>query len=113
MSGVFETVRVDAGRVRLRERHLARLRASAVPAAVVRAADAVIERWCGLADAEPVVLRIDIDGCCPRPAPRPPSTSAPLELCTVVAFDPNDVTRERKRRDRAWAEEGEAAAGRG
>ncbi len=34
-----------------------------------------------------------------------------LELCTVVAFDPNDVTRERKRRDRAWAEEAEAAAG--
>lgn len=111
MSGLYETVRVEDGRVRLRERHLERLRRSDVPEAVVRAADALIGRFCALAGAEPVVLRIDVDGCSPAPRPRAPSPATPVDLRSALAFDPADRSRERKRADRRWAEAAEAAAG--
>jgi branched-subunit amino acid aminotransferase/4-amino-4-deoxychorismate lyase len=110
VAGVVETVLVEEGRIRLVDRHLARLARSGVPAALVDAAAAAFA-GAAAAGGGPIVLRVDVDGCRVRADPRAPRSRAPAHLRTVVGYDPGDRTRELKRSDRRWAEAAEAAAG--
>jgi branched-subunit amino acid aminotransferase/4-amino-4-deoxychorismate lyase len=107
---VFETMRVEEGRVRLRARHLARLAASGTPPARVAEAEAVIDEALLLTD-QPFLLRVDVadDGVEPSTRPVPPVGRVDLPLHR--SYDPADATRLVKAADRAWAERAEAEAG--
>jgi branched-chain amino acid aminotransferase len=109
MVPVFETVLVENGRVRLLDRHLARLAGTGAPAAAVDEARALIEAWVDR-DGEPVVVRIDVDGHGVRATPRPPSSPRAVTLHPVVAYEPTTTARESKRADRGWALLAERAA---
>ena len=110
---VFETVRVEAGRVRLWDRHLLRLRRAGALPAQLTAARALLAVHLGA--ATPIVARIDVDADRPvalrtRPVPDPGA----WRLATVPGYDPDDAARERKLARREWiaaGERGAAAAG--
>lgn len=109
-AALYETLLVEDGRVRLPERHLARLGRAGVRDAVLRDVAAVLARVCREA-AVPTVVRVDVaaDGTVTS-ATRPPKPTAPVRLLPVAAYDPNDRLREQKRADRSWAEAPEAEA---
>ncbi len=110
MSGLFETVLVEAGRVRLLARHLARLRAGGVADEAIAEVAAILHARCASGEA-PTVYRLDVADAgvtATGRAPRPPSRTS---LRSVVAYDPADRSREQKRCDRAWADAAEAEAG--
>lgn len=114
MSGVFETVLVDEGRVRLLERHLERLRRAEVPGHLVDAARAVLDEACLHHAGPPQALRLDVLDCRVVLTPRTPAGAAPLRLVAVTGYDPTDARRERKDVARGWADAAfEAARGRG
>ena len=110
MIAVFETVLVDAGRIRLRDRHLARLARAGADAAQVAAADACFADALELTDP-PFLLRVDVDDAGVRPSTRPPRPADPIDLLVHRSYDPADDRRLLKTADRAWAERAEAAVG--
>lgn len=110
MIPVFETMRVEDGRVRLRARHLARLAAAGAPPARVAEADAVIAEALLLTD-QPFLLRIDVDADAVGPATRPVPATGRVDLPLHRSYDPADAARLVKAADRAWAERAEAEAG--
>lgn len=110
MIAVFETVLVDDGRIRLRERHLERLARSGASPAQIAAVDACFEDALLLTDP-PFLLRVDVDDAGVRPATRPPRPVAPVELLIDRSYDPELEARLLKAADRAWADAAEAATG--
>ena len=110
MGGVFETMLIDDGRVRLLDRHLGRLAASDVPEPVIQEVRELVARLTTGA-SEPVVVRIDDVGDRVLARPRDPRAPTPVSGLLVEAYDPVDATRERKRTERAWADAAETAAG--
>jgi branched-chain amino acid aminotransferase len=102
---LFETVLVEDGRIRLRDRHLARLAAAGTPAGQVTAAGRVMDELCAEPRPEPVVARVEVTSAGVRPALRPPRPRTPVRLVPRPGYDPGDALRERKRLDRRWAEE--------
>ena len=110
MIPVFETVLVDDGRIRLRDRHLERLARSGASPEQVTAADACFEEALLLTDP-PFILRVDVDDDGVRPSTRPPRPAAPVELLIDRSYDPALDARLVKAADRAWADAAEAAVG--
>lgn len=108
--GVFETMLIDDGRVRLLDRHLGRLAASDVPRPGIQEVRELVARLTTAA-SEPVVVRIDVAGGRVLARPRNPRGPTPVSGLLVDAYDPGDRTRERKRTERAWADAAETAAG--
>jgi branched-subunit amino acid aminotransferase/4-amino-4-deoxychorismate lyase len=107
---IFETVLVDDGRIRLRERHLARLARSGASPTQIAAVDACFEDALLLTDP-PFILRVDVDDAGVHPATRPPRPATPVELLIDRSYDPALETRLHKSADRRWADAAEAAAG--
>jgi len=107
---IFETVLVDDGRIRLRERHLDRLARSGASADQIAAVDACFEEALFLTDP-PFVLRVDVDDEGVRPATRPPRPATPVDLLLDRSYDPSIAARGLKAADRAWADAAEGAAG--
>ena len=109
-AALYETLLIEDGRVRLAERHLARLARAGVPERVLREVAAELARVCRAA-GEPTVVRVDVaaDGTVTS-ATRPPKPATPVRLLPVVGYDANDRAREQKRADRSWAAGPEAAA---
>lgn len=110
MIAIFETVLVDDGRIRLRDRHLERLARSGASPEQVAAVDACFDEALLLTDP-PFLLRVDVDDDGAHPATRPPRPSAPVELLIDRSYDPELDARLLKTADRAWADAAEAAAG--
>ncbi|MFM7693211.1 MAG: aminotransferase class IV, partial [Actinomycetota bacterium] len=110
MIAVFETVRVEDGRVRLRERHLERLARAGAPPVRVADAAAILDEAVLLTD-QPFVLRIDVDDAGAVPSTRPVPPTAPVDLPLHVSYDPALDARLAKSADRAWAEAAEREAG--
>lgn len=110
MIAIFETVLVDEGRVRLRERHLERLTRSGASAEQVAAVDACIEEALLLTDP-PFLLRVDVNDDGVHPATRPPRPATPVDLLIHRTYDPAADARLLKTADRSWAEAAEAATG--
>lgn len=110
MIAVFETVRVEDGRVRLRERHLERLARAGAPPARVADAAAILDEAVLLTD-QPFVLRIDVDDAGAVPSTRPVPLTAPVDLPLHVSYDPALDARLAKGANRAWAEAAEREAG--
>lgn len=110
MIAVFETVRVEDGRIRLRERHLDRLRAAGVPDAAVTAVAHCFDEAVLLTD-QPFLLRVDVDADGVRPSTRPPRPNAPIDLPIHWSYDPTCADRLLKTADRAWADDAEEVAG--
>jgi branched-chain amino acid aminotransferase len=106
VDAVFETLRIEDGRARLVDRHLARLTRSGVAPARVAQVEAVIASACGRPDH---ILRLDLNGDVVVERPRPIRPAAPVDLVAVVAYDPRGRIRERKAQDRSWADVIEAA----
>jgi branched-subunit amino acid aminotransferase/4-amino-4-deoxychorismate lyase len=107
---LYETLLVEDGRVRLPERHLARLARSGVHPLVLQEVAEELTRVCRAADG-PTVVRVDVaaDGVVSS-ATRPPKPDRPVRLLPVAGYDPADAGREQKRADRSWAEAPEAQA---
>ena len=101
MDPVFETLRIEDGRARLVDRHLARLTRSGVDLARVAQTEAIIASACGRPDH---ILRLDLGGDHIIERPRPIRPSTPVDLVAVVAYDPHGRARERKTQDRSWAD---------
>ncbi len=110
MIPVFETVRVEDGRVRLRERHLERLARAGAPPERVADAAAILDEAVLLTD-QPFVLRIDVDDAGAVASTRPVPPTAPADLPLHVSYDPACAARLVKAADRAWAEAAEREAG--
>jgi branched-subunit amino acid aminotransferase/4-amino-4-deoxychorismate lyase len=107
---LFETVLVEAGRIRLFDRHLLRLRRSGAAPKQVTAVRALAGTWVRTA-GRPTVVRFDVAaGTGVASRARTPAPADPVTLATVPGFDPDDDGRERKAADRAWAEAAEALA---
>jgi branched-chain amino acid aminotransferase len=101
---VFETVLVEGGRIRLRDRHLARATAAGADRALLSAAmDAACRDT-----ASPVVIRFELTADGVRAVPRAPRPRTPVRLVPVPGYDPGDRRRERKLLDRSWAAAAEA-----
>jgi branched-chain amino acid aminotransferase len=109
-AALYETLLVEDGRVRLPERHLARLARAGVPDRVLQDVAAELARVCR-AVGEPTVVRVDVaaDGTVTS-ATRSPKPTTPVRLLPLVGYSSNDRTREQKRADRSWAERPEAEA---
>jgi para-aminobenzoate synthetase/4-amino-4-deoxychorismate lyase len=100
VDGVYETMLVERGRVRLVERHLARLRRAGVAEARIAEVETVIRR---AIKQSRHVLRIDVatDRIVERPrAPKPATT---VRLAVTLGYEPGTSSREEKRIDRDWA----------
>jgi branched-chain amino acid aminotransferase len=110
MGGVFETLLVEDGRVRLLDRHLGRLAASGVSEPVIQEVRELVARLT-TAVSEPVVVRIDVADGRVLARPRDPRPPTPLSGLLVEGYDPADRSRERKATERAWADAAETAAG--
>lgn len=110
MIPVFETVRVEDGRIRLRERHLDRLRAAGAAEDAIAAVDACFAEACLLTD-QPFLLRVDVTDTDVKPSTRPPSPPARIDLPIHWSYDPSRTERLRKTADRRWAEVAEEGAG--
>lgn len=107
---LFETVLVDAGRIRLFAEHLLRLRRSGAVPRQITAVRALAETWRRTA-GRPTVVRFDVAaGTAVASAARTPAPADPVALSTVPGHDPDDATRERKLADRSWAIAAEALA---
>ena len=90
---VFETMLVEEGRVRLLDRHLARLRAAGVRVALVNEVRAAVVELAATA-AEPVVVRIEVGADAVEVRPREPRPASAVSGVLVEAYDPADRTRE-------------------
>ncbi len=109
---VFETVRLEDGRVRLWEQHLLRLRRAGARGRQLTAARALVDvHRTATRGGGSVVLRIDVEaraGVAVRARPTP--TAAAWSLALVPGYAPGDAAREQKRADRAWLAGPERAA---
>jgi branched-subunit amino acid aminotransferase/4-amino-4-deoxychorismate lyase len=113
---VFETMRIEDGRVRLVDRHLARLVRSGVRPERVEQAEAVIVAACCPDDHvvradvwrdhawRDHVLRVDVYAHGVVARPRPIRPTVPVDLVSIVAYDSSRRSRERKTQDRSWAD---------
>lgn len=110
MIPLFETVRVEDGRVRLRELHLERLAGAGAPAERVADAARILAEAVLLTD-QPFVLRIDVDDTGARPSTRPVPPTGAVDLPLHVSYDPACAARLVKAADRTWAETAEREAG--
>lgn len=110
MIAIFETVLVDGRRIRLRTRHLERLRHAGATPVQVDAVDACFAEALDL-DDQPFLLRVDVDDAGVRPSTRPPRPATPVDLLIHRSYDPADAVRLLKTADRAWADAAEAATG--
>lgn len=110
MVALYETVLIEDGRVRLPERHLARLGRAGAHPAVLQAVAEELTRACRAAEG-PTVIRVDVaaDGAVTS-ATRAPKPTAAVRLLPVAGYDPADAGRELKRADRGWAEAPESQA---
>jgi branched-subunit amino acid aminotransferase/4-amino-4-deoxychorismate lyase len=113
---VFETVRLEDGRVRLWDQHLLRLRRAGARGRHLTAARALVDvHRAATRGGGSVVLRIDVDpreGVAVRARATPPAAAWSLAL--VPGYAPGEAAREEKRADRAWLvgpERAAAAAG--
>lgn len=107
---LFETVLVEAGRIRLFDRHLLRLRRSGAAPKQVTAMRALAGTWLRTA-GRPTVVRFDVAaGTGVASRARTPAAPDPVSLAVVPGFDPDDAGRERKAADRGWAEAAETLA---
>lgn len=99
MPALIETMLVEQGRVRLIDRHLARLRRSGAATERITEAQRVIERAC---ERDDHVLRIDVadEGIVEVQRAMKPAT--PVRLRTAIGYDPTDAKREHKLIDREW-----------
>jgi hypothetical protein len=109
-AALFETVRVEGGRIRLRDRHLARLRASGVSQDRLATVERLMDGLC--AGTAVVVARLVV-GEEIRAETRRPGAREPVGLVPVAGYDPGLRRRERKLLDRTWATALEALAGAG
>ncbi len=110
MIPIFETVRVEGGRIRLRDRHLDRLRAAGVADDRVEAVATCFDEAVLLTD-QPFILRVDVDDAEVRPSTRPPSAPMRIDLPIHWSYDPDCADRLLKTADRTWADLAEAEAG--
>lgn len=110
MIAVFETVLVDDGRIRLRDRHLERLARSGASPAQLAAVEACFDDALLLTDP-PFLLRVDVDDDGVQPATRPPRPATPVDLLIDRSYDPSLEVRLLKTADRRWADAAEAATG--
>jgi branched-subunit amino acid aminotransferase/4-amino-4-deoxychorismate lyase len=110
MGGVFETMLIDDGRVRLLDRHFGRLAASGVPEPLIQEVRELVARLTTAA-SDPVVVRVDVADGRVLARPRDPRPPTPLSGVLVEGYDPADGSRQRKGTDRAWADAAETAAG--
>jgi branched-chain amino acid aminotransferase len=109
VSGVFETMLVDDGRVRLVREHIARLGRAGADRSTLRQAERLVHQHTADATSR-LVLRIDYDTRRLWATTRNPPAPAPVRLVTVTGYHPTLHQREQKRRDRAWAAHADAAA---
>ncbi len=110
MIPVFETALVEDGRIRLRERHLARLAASGGSAEQVAAFDHLLDELETRA-GQPFTMRIDISDDGLVVSTRPPRATTPVELPIKHTYDPSLEIRRIKIADRSWVEIIEAEHG--
>ncbi len=110
MIPVFETALVEDGRIRLRERHLARLAASGGSAEQVAAFDHLLDELETRA-GQPFTMRIDISDDGLVVSTRPPRATTPVELPIKHTYDPSLEIRHIKIADRSWVETIEAEHG--
>ncbi len=110
MIPVFETALVEDGRIRLRERHLARLAASGGSAEQVAAFDHLLDELETRA-GQPFTMRIDISDDGLVVSTRPPRATTPVELPIKHTYDPSLEIRHIKIADRSWVEIIEAEHG--
>ena len=110
MISVFETALVEDGRIRLRERHLARLGASGGSPEQVAELDAILTDLCAR-DDQPFVMRVDVADEGLTVTTRAPRSTAPVRLPTHTGYDPELDIRRIKLADRSWAEAIEAEHG--
>ena len=106
---MFETVLVEACRIRLLDEHLARLARTGASPRAIAAVTALLRERCERPSAA-TIIRVDVDGDDVRATARPPRPASAVAVHPVRAFDPRDATRLEKRADRAWAEAAEAEA---
>jgi branched-chain amino acid aminotransferase len=107
---LIETVLIEAGRIRLLDAHLLRLRRSGAAPRQISAVRSLAETWRRTA-ARPTVVRFDVAaGTGVASAARTPSAPDPVALAVVPGYDPDDASREQKRADRAWATDAEGRA---
>jgi branched-subunit amino acid aminotransferase/4-amino-4-deoxychorismate lyase len=102
--GVFETVVVEDGRVRLLDRHLERLRRAGVREDLVTSVRSVLDEACLHQTGPAQALRLDLLDCRVAVTPRAPLDPTPVRLVPVAGYDPTDVRREHKAVDRGWAD---------
>ena len=106
MTDLYETMLVQDGRVRLVERHLARLARSGASDFAINRVTAAIRSAC-LLPAH--VLRLDVSDDNIVERPRAAKLATPARLITAIGYDPASPDRERKFVDRSWADPFEAA----
>ncbi len=110
MIPVFETALVEDGRIRLRERHLARLAASGGSAEQVAAFDRLLDEL-ETRVGQPFTMRIDISDDGLVVSTRPPRATTPVDLPIHRTYDPSLEIRRIKIADRSWVEAVEAEFG--
>ncbi len=110
MIPVFETALVEDGRIRLRERHLARLAASGGSAEQVAAFDRLLDEL-ETRTGQPFTMRIDISDDGLVVSTRPPRATTPVDLPIHQTYDPSLEIRRIKIADRSWVEAVEAEFG--
>ncbi len=110
MIPVFETALVEDGRIRLRERHRARLAASGGSAEQVAAFGHLLDELETRA-GQPFTMRIDISDDGLVVSTRPPRATTPVELPIKHTYDPSLEIRRIKIADRSWVEIIEAEHG--
>ncbi len=103
MIPVFETALVEGGRIRLRERHAARLRASGASDAQVAQFERLLDEIVTRPD-QPFVVRVDVSDDDVAASTRAPRPTTPVDLPTVAAYDPALDIRLLKIADRSWVD---------
>ena len=107
MIPVFETALVEDGRIRLRERHLARLAASGGSSEQVAELDRLLTEVCARPE-QPFVVRIDVSDDGLVVMTRPLRSTAPVTLPIKRVYDPTVELRRIKIADRSWVDVVEA-----
>ncbi len=110
MIPVFETALVEDGRIRLRERHLARLAASGGSTEQVAAFDRLLDEL-ETRVGQPFTMRIDISDDGLVVSTRPLRATTPVDLPIHRTYDPSLEIRRIKIADRSWVEAVEAEFG--
>ena len=107
MIPVFETALVEDGRIRLRDRHLARLAASGGSPEQVAELDRLLTDVCAQPE-QPFIVRIDVSDDGLVVMTRPLRSTAPVALPIKRVYDPGVELRHIKIADRSWVDVVEA-----